>query len=182
MRAIISLLRGVNVGGHNQIKMDALRLLYADLKLHDPQTYVQSGNVVFASAQSNLPRLAKQIEDRIEKECGFRTDVILRTAEEMRAVVQYNPFAKRPDLEPARLLVTFLGRKPEPAARERVLQIRAEPEELHVGTLELYTYFPNGMARPKLSMAKVERTLAVPCSGRNWNTVTKLLAMAEEIA
>ncbi len=80
MAVIISMLRGVNVGGHNKMKMDALRALYESLKLRDAQTYVQSGNVIFRTDERDMARLAKRIEDGIERKFGFRPDVILRTA------------------------------------------------------------------------------------------------------
>src|SRR5258707_12701573 len=109
MTVIISMLRGVNVGGHNKIKMEALRALYESLKLRDSQTYVQSGNVIFRSDERDIARLTKRIEEGIERKFGFRPDVILRTAAEMRDVVERNPFAKRRGIEPGKLLVSFLG-------------------------------------------------------------------------
>src|SRR5437763_2800876 len=84
MPVIISLLRGVNVGGHNLIRMEALRTLYESLGLQDSQTYVQSGNVVFRTKERNLPRLTKQIEDAIERIFGFRPAVIVRTPAELK--------------------------------------------------------------------------------------------------
>src|SRR2546425_12806720 len=93
MTVVISMLRAVNVGGHNKIKMDALRALYETLKLRDAQTYVQSGNVIFRSEERDISRLTKRIEDGIQRKFGFRPDVILRTAAEMREVVVRNPFA-----------------------------------------------------------------------------------------
>jgi len=95
MPVIICMLRGVNVGGHNMIKMDALKALCVSLKLKDPQTYVQSGNVVFGSGEEDLPKLARRLQDAIEKAHGFRPGVVLRTAGELREVVARNPFAKR---------------------------------------------------------------------------------------
>src|SRR2546427_7774219 len=68
MPVIISMLRGVNVGGHNLIKMDALRALYESLGLQDPQTYVQSGNVIFRTKERDPSRLARQIENEIRSE------------------------------------------------------------------------------------------------------------------
>jgi uncharacterized protein (DUF1697 family) len=79
MTVIISMLRGVNVGGHNKVKMDALRALYESMKLREAQTYVQSGNVIFRTDERDIARLAKRIEDGIERKLGFRPDVILRT-------------------------------------------------------------------------------------------------------
>jgi uncharacterized protein (DUF1697 family) len=87
------------------IGMAALRALYESLGLRDPQTYVQSGNVVFRAAERNLGKLADRLEEAIESRFGFRARVILRTAEEMRDVAGNNPFAARPDIAPARLLV-----------------------------------------------------------------------------
>src|SRR5665811_2227083 len=104
MPVIISMLRGVNVGAHNRIKMDALRALYESLGLRDPQTYVQSGNVVFRTDKRDLVALAKRIEDAIEQGFGFRPTVILRTSGELREVIARNPFAKRRGIEPTKLL------------------------------------------------------------------------------
>jgi uncharacterized protein (DUF1697 family) len=175
------MLRGVNVGGHRLIKMDSLRALYESLKLRDPQTYVQSGNVIFWTTERNLPRLAQRIEGGIEQSWGFRPGVMLRTAAEMRDVIARNPFARRRGLEPSRLLVTFLGADPSPEARDKILQIKTDPEELHIDGRELYIYYPNGMGRSKLSPAVLERTLQTSGTGRNWNSVTKMLEIAEKL-
>jgi uncharacterized protein (DUF1697 family) len=84
-------------------------------------------------------------------------------------------------VEPGKLAVLFLADAPGPEVRERVLRMETGPEELRMERRELYIYFPNGMARPKLSMAAVERALRTPVTGRNWNSVRKLLEMAEEL-
>ena len=181
MAVVISMLRGVNVGGHNKIKMDALRTLYESLKLRDAQTYVQSGNVIFKTDERDMARLAKRIEDGIERKFGFRPDVILRTAAEMRDVVARNPFAKRRGIEPGKLLVSFLGSDPGEEGREKVRQMKCDPEELRVEGRELYLYFPNGQGRSKLSGAALEKALKTPATGRNWNSVTKMLEMAEKM-
>jgi uncharacterized protein (DUF1697 family) len=181
MTVVISMLRGVNVGGHNKIKMEALKAVYKALKLRDAQTYVQSGNVIFATNERDLARVAKRIEDGIEKKFGFRPDVILRTATEMRDVVARNPFAKRRGIEPGKLLVSFLASDPGEEAREKVRQMKCDPEELRIEERELYIYFSNGSGRSKLSLAKLEKVLKTPITGRNWNSVTKVLEMAEAV-
>jgi uncharacterized protein (DUF1697 family) len=179
MTVTIALLRGVNVGGHNKIKMEDLRKICGSLKLQDAQTYVQSGNVVFKTNETDLVKLAKQMEDAIEQSHGFRPSVICRTVAQMKAAAGRNPFSKRADLDPSKLAVSFLACEPSNMARARLLQIKAEPEELRVGHYELFIYFPNGMARPKLSMAAVERAVQTPMTSRNWNTVMKLIEMGE---
>jgi uncharacterized protein (DUF1697 family) len=181
MPVIISMLRGVNVGAHNRIKMDALRAVYESLGLRDPQTYVQSGNVIFRTDRRDLAALATRIEAAIERGFGFRPSVILRTTSELRDAIARNPFAKRSGIEPSKLLVNFLASDPGAETRKQVLSLKTEPEQLRMDGRELYIYFPNGMVRPKMSWAVLERTLKVPGTGRNWNSVTKLLEMAEKL-
>ena len=181
MPVIICMLRGVNVGGHNMIKMEALKALCASLKLKDPQTYVQSGNVVFSSGEKDLPKLARRIQDAIEKTHGFRPGVVLRTAEELREVVARNPFARRSGIEPGKLIVNFLAHDPGKDAREKALAIKVGPEEMHLIGSEAYIYFPNGQGRSKFPSAAIERALGTSWTGRNWNSVTKMLEMAEKV-
>ena len=175
------MLRGINVGGHHKIRMEALRTLYESLGLLGAETYLQSGNVIFRTERRDLGLLAKRIENGIERSFGFRVDVIVRTSSDLREVIARNPFATRSGIDPSRLLVTFLASKPTAEARDKVLRIKVDPEELRIDECELYTYFPNGMARPKLSWAAIERTLKTSGTGRNWNTVTKLLEIAQRM-
>ena len=181
MDVIICMLRGVNVGGHNKIKMDALRALLESMKLKSPKTYVQSGNVVFLSGEKNLAGLAKKIQDGIEKKFGFRPDVVLRTADDVRQAVAKNPFSKRKDIDAAKLLICFLSAEPSRAARENLQKFDARGEELHFRGNELFIYFKNGIGQTKLSWAGVDKAIGCSSTGRNWNTVTKLLEMAESL-
>jgi uncharacterized protein (DUF1697 family) len=138
MTAVICLLRGVNVGGHNMIKMDVLRALCESIGHLDVQTYVQSGNVVFQTKDRDAAKLAATIEDAIEKKHGFRPDVILRTAAEMREVIARNPFAKRKDIEPGKLIVTFLDSEPAAETKVAILALKPDPEEIRMNGRELY--------------------------------------------
>lgn len=161
--------------------MEALRSLYESLGLRDAQTYVVSGNVVFRTKAHNLTALAKRIENAIERNFGFRPRVILRTTSELKDVVARNPFRTRGGIEPSKFLVMFLESHPAAEALEQVLKIKADPEELFIDGREVYIYFPNGMARPKLSWVAVEKKLKIAGTGRNWNSVTKLLEIAEAL-
>ncbi len=173
--------RGLNLGSHRRIKMDDLRSVYESLKFRDVRTYVQSGNVVCATDERDLERLAARIERAFEKKFGFQSDVALRTTRDLRQVMAKNPFAKRDGIEPAKLVVTFLTADPGDAARARVRAIPVGPEELFVQGRELYVYFPNGQGRSKLPTAAIERALGVSGTARNWNSVTALLEMAEAL-
>jgi uncharacterized protein (DUF1697 family) len=181
MAVIIAMLRGVNVAGHNKIKMEALRALCESLELRDAQTYVQSGNVVFRTKERNLAALAKRMEDAIERSFGFRPAVIVRTTSELKDAVAKNPFAKRRGIHPGKLLVTFLASDPTMEARDQVLKMKTEPEELRIDGREVYIYFPNGMGRTKLSWPTIAKMLGTSGTGRNWNSVIKLLEMAEKL-
>ena len=173
------MLRGVNVGGHNKIKMDDLRSLCEGLKLGSVKTHLQSGNVVFQTSERNLAALAGKLEAGIGRKCGFRPGIIFRTIPELREVIARNPFAKRKGIEPAKLAVVFLEDEPSAAARQALLQMDIAPEELHVIGRQLYIYFPNGQGRPRLSWAHVGKIIPMVSTARNWNTVTKLLELAE---
>jgi uncharacterized protein (DUF1697 family) len=179
MHVYVSFLRGVNVGGHNKIKMDALRELYRKLGFYDPRTYVQSGNVVFGAKKKALK--AKTLEDAIEKAFGFRAGVVLRTAAELRQTVRANPFAKRDGINPGLLLVSFLA---DACSEEGLAALRAVPigtEELHPAGREIFIYFPDGMGRSRFPWASIDKTLKTTVTGRNLRTVTTLLKMAEEM-
>lgn len=161
--------------------MEALRALYESLGLREPQSYLQSGNIIFKTRERDLVGLARRIETAIGNSFGFRTDVILRAPADMRDAIARNPFQTRPDIDPRKLLVSFLAGDPGEEARESVRRIKADPEELWVDGRELYIYFPNGMGRSKLPWARMDKFLKVPGTARNWNSVVKLLEMAEKM-
>jgi uncharacterized protein (DUF1697 family) len=181
MPVVICMLRGVNVGGHNKIKMDALKALCLSLKFQDPQTFIQSGNVIFGSKEKDLLKMAKRIQDAIEKTSGFRPGVVLRTLPELRKVIARNPFAGRSGIEPGKLLVMFLAETPAKPALEKALAIATGPEELHIIGREVYIYFLNGQGRSRLPWPKIERALGTAGTGRNWNSVRKMLEIAEKM-
>jgi uncharacterized protein (DUF1697 family) len=181
MGVIVSMLRGVNLGGHNKLSMQELRALYESLGFQDVRTYIQSGNVIFRTDSGDHSRLSKRIGDAIEQRFGFRCDVVLRTMPELRRAIANNPFAKRSGIEGRKLLVMFLAADPGPTGCEKLVRLASGPEEAHLRGRELYIYFPNGMGRPTVSPAVIERSLGTAGTGRNWNTVQKLLEVAEEL-
>ncbi|HKV80356.1 MAG TPA: DUF1697 domain-containing protein [Candidatus Sulfotelmatobacter sp.] len=181
MPVLISMLRGVNLGPHNRIKMDALRAVYESLKLETPRTYVQSGNVIFRTKEKNSSQLAQKIRNAIEKKCKCSPEVILRTAEELRKAIAATPFADRPNLEPGKILVTFLAAEPPLEARASFDRFKDYPEEVHLKGRELYIYFPNGAGRSKLPWSAIEKLLKVTGTARNWNSVKAMLEIAEEM-
>jgi uncharacterized protein (DUF1697 family) len=181
MPVLISMLRGINVGGHNKIKMDALRALYVSLKLEDPRTYVQSGNIIFRTKEKNSTALAKKIQNAIEAKFKCRPEVILRTPDEFRKAIAASPFADRPHLEPGKILVTFLAADPGSVAESMLRTLKKHPEELHLKGRDLYIYFPDGAGKSKLPWASIAKSLNTAGTARNWNSVLKMLQIAEEM-
>src|SRR5262249_51636920 len=127
MPVMISLLRAVNLGPHNKIKMDELRRLYEALGLQEPKTFIQSGNVVFRGKERNLTKLTKRMEEAIEGKFGFHSDVILRTVSEMSEIVRRNPFGKRSGIDSNKLVVTFFATNFPLDTREKLEKIGADP-------------------------------------------------------
>jgi uncharacterized protein (DUF1697 family) len=181
MSVLIAMLRGVNVGGHHNIKMAELKTLCEAIGFAKVQTYIQSGNIVFETKERGDEKLAKKIGSAIEKRFGFCPEVIVRTSEEMRQVVKKNPFAKQ-DFDPAKLAVFFLASDPGKAARELVSQIEANPEVIKPVGSEIYIYFPDGQGQSKLKFGLVEKAIGkIAWTARNWNTVEKLVKLAEVV-
>jgi uncharacterized protein (DUF1697 family) len=181
MSVFVAMLRGVNVGGHQKLSMEALKTLCEGLGLRDVRTYIQSGNVVFREDSGDPLALSRKMADGIQRKFGFRPEVIVRTASDLRKAISNNPFAGRPEVAPNQLLVVFMASAPTKQAQERVLALPCEPEELHFRGRELFVFYPNGMARPKIPTARIEKLIETASTGRNLNTVNKLLAMAEEL-
>jgi uncharacterized protein (DUF1697 family) len=181
MPVLVAFLRAVNVGGHAKIKMDALREVFVALKFTEPQTYVQSGNVIFKSSERHLVRIAKRIQEGIQKKFGCCPEVVLRTPDDLRAAISKNPFRKRANIEPGKLLVSFLAADPAKDALKNLAALGIQPEELHLIGRELFIYFPNGQGQSKLPWARVDKALQTSGTGRNWNSVTKILEIAERL-
>lgn len=184
MPVLISMLRGVNLGTHNRIKMDALRAMYESLKLQRARTYVQSGNVIFRTNEKNTTKLATKIQDAIEKKFKFRPVVIVRSTEELRSSIAATPFEKSRNLEPGKILVSFLVAEPPEAARAKLKALtsaKSYPEELHLIGRELYIYFPNGAGKSKLPWSQLEKLVNVTGTARNWNSVMAMLEIAEQM-
>lgn len=181
MPVVIALLRAVNVGGRNQIRMEVLRRLCESLGCEHVQTHIQSGNLLLGVADRHTAKMARRIEEAIEGEAGFRPVVIIRSVPELRDAIDRNPFGSRKGLDPKKILVMFLAAEPTAECRRKLLAMNTEPEEVHLGKREVYMYFPDGMGRPKTSPAAVEKTLGVPGTGRNWKVVNDLLTLAEKL-
>ena len=120
MTRYVSLFRGINVGGHQLVRMDTLKELHTSLNLQDVQTYIQSGNVVFASDNPNVTQIQKDIEDGFAQKFGFQVKVMVRTAGEFNMIIENNPFQNQPVKESKWVVAIFLASDPISTALEDI--------------------------------------------------------------
>jgi len=180
MAVYVGFIRGINVGGRNLLKMEALRALCASMGLQNAQTLLQSGNVVFRTKRSDAAKLTRDLEKGIRDAAGLDVRVMLRTPDELRKAIAANPFAEHAERDPSHLLITFLASEPTADARKALLDAcSVSPDAVHLAARELYAYYDQGMIDSKLAKVPIEKKLGVAGTARNWNTVTKLLQMAE---
>ncbi|MFE2289064.1 DUF1697 domain-containing protein [Streptomyces sp. NPDC059443] len=178
-RKYAALLRGINVGGNKKVPMAELRTVLAGLGHTDVQTYLQSGNAVFATEAEKTPAaLARELEAAIEAHFGFQVPCLVVDGTYLRAVADACPFPAA-ELEGRQLHATFCS---EPPAESRFASIDGPaylPEEYRLGDRVIYLYAPNGLGRSKLAeaLAKPAVVKGLDVTTRNWNTVAKLVEL-----
>ena len=168
MKSVI-LLRGVNVGGHNKLPMKELCAILEALGADNPQSYIQSGNVVIDGALS-----ADAIGAAIEAAKGFRPYVLVLSGNTFLDIVAQNPF----EAFDGKLVHIWFTAGAFTFDQENADRLRADSEALHVGARAVYLHAPEGIGRSKLA-TKIEKLAGVPCTARNMNTVFKLLEMLD---
>jgi uncharacterized protein (DUF1697 family) len=172
MDRAIALLRAVNVGTGRKVAMTDLRTVFGDAGARDVQTYIQSGNVVYAHERGASDALQKDLEKRISALAGFDVAVVLRTRKQWDAVVRGNPFID----DGTKLHVAFLTADVKPSVLDTLDLPSFEPERLQLKGREIYLHLPNGMGKAKLPLALSK--LKTPSTARNWNTILKLQELA----
>ena len=174
MTTFIALLRGINVGGHRKLAMEPLRDLCREQGLADVRSYVNSGNLVFA-ANGMATAQEELLEAAIERHCGFKVDVMVRSAAEWSGYVRGNPFPELSATHP-HLVMLLVPKQPLGGDAVAALHAKAVGEERveSVGEV-LWIYYAQGSARTKLGNISAGRN---PMTARNWRTVLKLNEMA----
>ncbi len=143
MPRYVALLRGVNVGGSGRMKMADLRACVEGAGYEDVATHIQTGNVLFRTPARSAEKVAVAFERAVEEELGFATAVMVRTASQLTAALDANPF---PDADPKALHIAFLREAP-PAAKVKALTAPDGPDELEVIGREVHLHYPDGMGR-----------------------------------
>jgi len=165
-----ALLRGINVSGHRKVPMAELRQLVAGLGAVDVETYLQSGNVVFGAADPLA--LGRALEVELAEQLDVDVHVVVRSADQLAAVVAGQPF----EGTPTQLHVTFLAAEPA-AERAAALETGRDDDRCALVGREVYLLCPDGYGRTKLNNAFFERRLQQAATTRNWRTVLTLAEM-----
>jgi uncharacterized protein (DUF1697 family) len=165
----IALLRAVNVGGTGKLPMADLKAICRDSGFAHIETYIASGNVVF-ECEANPSKVKSELEARLLEYAGKPIGVVVRTGEEMWAVLRANPF---PDAEPKYTYAIFLDHSPPHDALAHV--VGHSYEKMSLGDREIFVQYPSGMGRSKLKIPAAKMGTA-----RNMNTVATLAEMASE--
>lgn len=169
MPKYVALVRAVNVGGTGKLPMQRLKAICADAGFTEVETYIASGNVVFRSKDS-AKKIKSEMEERLSVFAGRPAGVVIRTAKEMRDILDANPFPKAP---PKFTVAIFLEGKPPRDALEHATGVNGE--QMRLGRREIYVHYGSGMGKSKLKIPAAAKGTA-----RNMNTVAKLAEMASK--
>ena len=173
MTAYVALLRGVNLVGNSTLKMADLKAIAEELRLGSARTYIASGNLLFTGT-GREERLRQMLEKALQAHMGRQVRVMLRTAEELDAVVKSNPFVDTP----AKKVQVFFMNDPPPEDLLATVRNKADDERIAVGTREVFVaYGEKGIGRSRLRIPAAEAGTA-----RNMNTVAKLAELAKEMS
>ena len=173
MTAYVAMLRGVNLVGKSSLKMADLKATADELNLEKARTYIASGNLLFLS-DTPEERLRELLEKRIQAHMGKEVRAMLRTADEMEAVVRANPFTD----QPGNSVQAFFLNAPPPEDLHQSLRNKADDERIAAGAREVFVaYGEKGIGKSRLRIPAAEAGTA-----RNMNTVAKLAELAREMS
>ena len=189
MATHVALLRGINVGGKNKVPMAELRDVVTSLGHTGVTTYIQSGNVLFATSEDDTAKLAAALEAAIAEAFGVRSPVVVLSREDLARILDTNPHPEEPN--PKLVHVVFLNAEPPPDVLDRLKA--AQSAAAAKGGADTVTaigpapflHTPDGFGTSELAQV-VLRILGVPAkngvvaTARNWSTSTKLLSLCEE--
>jgi uncharacterized protein (DUF1697 family) len=171
----VAFLRAINVGGH-VVTMEKLRGLFAALGLKDVETFIASGNLIFAKPAAGLPGLHQRIEERLRTTLGYEVKTFIRSEAEVAAIASYQPFPK-PQVQRANAFsVGFLAAPLEPSAKRILMGLKTEIDRFHVHGREVYWLCKKTQSESTFSNALFEKAVSCRATFRGMNTVARLVA------
>jgi uncharacterized protein (DUF1697 family) len=174
----VSLLRGVNLGARNPVNMPALRKALDARGFAEVRTYVQSGNIVARSAHRSAAGVAAAVREVVRQEFGLDVPVVVRSPQQLRAVLEWCPFPRDGAARPTAVQVIHLTGEPEPARVEALLAEDWSPDGLAVRGCEVVVRYDETMHRSRLQHARILNRLGVDGTARNWRTLQALVELS----
>ncbi|MCE1198545.1 MAG: DUF1697 domain-containing protein [Marinilabiliales bacterium] len=178
---VIALLRSINVGGRNPVRMEALRESFSELGCRKVTSYIQSGNILFQTDGFDRIEWMNRIESALLQRFGFPIPVVLLDKSELKDLLDLPPSFQKAGMDPKHLYVTLFS---EPVATKfpvEQLTAKKEQEEVFQTERALYLYCPDGYGKTRLTNDYLEKKLKVRATTRNWNTLTTLAEMADQM-
>lgn len=170
------LLRGINVSGHNMIKMEILKTTLENIGFLNVRTYIQSGNVFVDTPEENASKVGFQIKQEIFKSLGLEVPLVVVNKSDLESCFKNNPFLKTtPDIK--KLYVAFISKELTNSALDELKISQFKPDEAIIDKSRIYIKYDIGAGKTRLDQKYIEKKLNVVATIRNWNTVTTLLAM-----
>jgi uncharacterized protein (DUF1697 family) len=160
--------------------MSDLRDLVTELGFSDARTLLQSGNLVFRGGGRKSAALERLLEAEAGKRLGLQADILVRSADEWKDVVARNPFPKEAERDPSHLVVMFLKSAVNLKNANAAQAAIAGRESIRADGRQVYIVYPDGIGRSRVTNAFLEGKLGTRGTARNWNTVLKLAALADE--
>ncbi|MBX7219722.1 MAG: DUF1697 domain-containing protein [Blastocatellia bacterium] len=176
MPRYVAFLRAINVGGHT-VKMDRLKKLFEELGLAQVETFIASGNVIFDTTEMNTQNLETKIASHLQTSLGYEVATFLRVTEAIPAIAAYQPFSTEDLEKPGHtLFVGFLAVEPNEATKQKIADVSSETDAFHIFGRELYWLCRIPSNESKFSGPRLEKTLGMPTTLRNVNTVKRIAA------
>jgi uncharacterized protein (DUF1697 family) len=175
MPRYIAFLRAINVGGHT-VKMDVLRQQFEALGFSNVETFIASGNVVFETTATNTRSLEKKIEQHLRAALGYEVATFIRTAAELSAIAQYQPFSPSALKTAQALNVAFLADALDAASQKKLMALKTDIDDFHVQGREAYWLCRKKQSESTFSNAVLEKTIGRPSTLRGVNTIQKMAA------
>lgn len=180
MAIYVGLLRAINLGSHNKVSMADLKAMLAALGMKNPQSILQSGNLVFEGMARATAALETQLETSAAKRLGLATSFFVRTGAEWQQAIADNPFPREAKLDPGHTVLMCLKDAPPPSAVKALQDAIKGREVVRAKGRHAYFLYPDGIGTSKLTIKLIEQKLGTPGTARNWNTVLKLGALTEK--
>lgn len=180
MTTHLALLRGINVSGHNMIKMDALKTALENIGFQNVVTYIQSGNVFVDTNEENAPAVGFKIKQEIFKAFGHEVPIVVIGKTDLEKSLKNNPFLKEKEVDTKKLYVAFVSMALRSDSINDLKMSQVKPDEALIDENRIFIKYAVGAGKTRFDQKYIEKKLNLTATIRNWNTVTQLLKMYEE--